>query len=75
MFRTQINSNAPIVKGSGKMMVELPFIPHAGDNLMLGDSQALWQVVKVTYIIHDEFHPKRDFVDLVVEVVLSEDQK
>ncbi|KRM21232.1 hypothetical protein FC65_GL000992 [Ligilactobacillus acidipiscis DSM 15836] len=55
------------------MMVELPFIPHAGDNLMLGDSQALWQVVKVTYIIHDEFHPKRDFVDLVVEVVLSED--
>lgn len=71
MFRTQINSNVPLKKGSGKVMVELPFVPHVGDNLMVGDNQMLWQVVKTTYIVHDEFHPKRDFVDLVVEVSQS----
>lgn len=73
MFRAQINSDAPISKGSGKMMVELPFVPHVGDRLMLGDNQVAWKVIKMTYIVHDEFHPKRDFVDLVVEVCQSQD--
>ncbi len=68
MFRAQINSDAPITKGSGKIMAELPFVPHSGDFLMLGEGQLRWRVDEVTYILHDEFHPKRDFVDLVIEV-------
>lgn len=72
MFRAQINANVPIEKGSGKVMAELPFVPHPGEHLMVGDSQSLWEVMKLTYIVHDEFHPKRDFVDLVIEVRQSE---
>lgn len=72
MFRAQINANAPLQKGSGKMTVDLPFVPHAGDFLLLGENQVQWKVFKVTYIVHDDFHPKRDFVDLVIEVSQAE---
>lgn len=68
MFNTQINADVPINEGSGQIVAELPFVPHKGDFIMVGDEQTQWEVVSSTFIVHDKFHPKKDFVDLVVKV-------
>lgn len=68
MFKTQINADVPINEGSGQIVTELPFVPHKGDFIMVGDEQTQWEVVNSTFIVHDKFHPKKDFVDLVVKI-------
>ncbi|WP_089135595.1 hypothetical protein [Ligilactobacillus murinus] len=68
MFKTQINADVPINEGSGQIVTELPFVPHKGDFIMVGDEQTQWEVVSSTFIVHDKFHPKKVFVDLVVKV-------
>ena len=44
MYRTQINANVPIQKGSGQIIVDLPDILHTGDYLMVGDTETRWRV-------------------------------
>ena len=68
MYRTQINANVPIQNGSGQIIVDLPDILHAGDYLMVGDTETRWRVKESTLIVHDEFHAKKEYVDLVLDV-------
>ena len=68
MYRTQINADVPVQNGSGQIIVELPEILHAGDCLMVGDTKTRWVVKRSTFIVHDEFHPKKECVDLVLDV-------
>ncbi|SEM77500.1 hypothetical protein SAMN05216431_108110 [Ligilactobacillus sp. WC1T17] len=67
-YKTQLNANVPIQNGSGQVIVELPTVLHAGDYLMVGDTKTRWLVKNSTYIIHDEFHPKKEYVDLVLDI-------
>ena len=68
MFKTQVNADVPVNNGSGQIVTELPFVPHKGDYIMVGNEETKWEVVSSTFIVHDEFHPKKEFVDLVVKV-------
>ncbi len=44
MFKTQINADVPINEGSGQIVTELPFVPHKGDFIMVGDEQTQWKL-------------------------------
>lgn len=50
MFKTQINADVPINEGSGQIVTELPFVPHKGDFIMVGDEQTQWEVVSLSLI-------------------------
>ena len=44
MFKTQINADVPINEGSGQIVTELPFVPHKGDFIMVGDETSLKKI-------------------------------
>lgn len=70
MYRIQINATTPIQAGSGTIEVQLPYVPHVGDFIAMGPNQQRFEVVAATFIVHDEFHPKKEFCDVVVDVKL-----
>lgn len=68
MWRVQINADQPLQGNSGTVTVELGILPLPGDTLMVGDNNAQWRVVERTIIVHDATHPKKEYVDAVLQV-------